>query len=156
MKKFLFPLIILMSCQKNLDILPDLTSDAKREFSVSDIVQPYQDRMFNTCLNEYILLTGSSRYSIKESFINGFYLDYIIEVDALGIGEISGMEFKGGGKSVGRVRINDSGDVKGKILYDIKYVSPGGNHMGYLQHANFILKNQEVKVEFNNETPTCE
>ena len=156
--------ILLVSCQKmNLkEELPqeDTIQSAqknKKEFFVSDITEPYADRIYNTCLNEYVYLTGTVNYYIKESFSNGYYLDYLITLKADGIGEFSGIQFHGGGKSDGRVRQNEDGtDVKGKVFYNIKYSSPGGNHMGYFQHAIFILKNNAIRVDFNNETPTCE
>ena len=160
MKLLLFIICItsLLSCQKSTDVLlPELTSNAKKYFFVSDVTETYQSRMFNTCLNEWVSLTGTVNYHIKESHENGYYLDYLITLKADGVGESSGIQFRGGGKSDGRVRQNEDGtDVKGKVSYSIKYSSAEGNHMGYYQQAKFILKDNVIKVEFNNETPTCE
>jgi len=147
-------LICLISCQNQLDVLPTTTSNAKRLYTVSDVTEPYADRMFNTCLNEYVYLAGVAHYYLKESFDNGYYIDYEITVNASGQSD-SGIQFKGGGKYSGRVRENE-GDIKGKVFYNITYHSLGGNKMGYYQHANFILKNDSIRVEFNYEIPTCE
>jgi hypothetical protein len=165
MKPLLFIAFImaLFSCKKDF-IKNDFETQSpleslktKKIFQVTERTEQYSDKLFNTCLNEYIELSGTVTYYIKESFSNGYYLDYIIDLDkVIGVGEISGVQFKGGGKSVGKVRVNEDGDVKGKVSYDVKYVSPGGNHMGFKQEAIFIQRGGEIKVEFNRITPTCE
>jgi hypothetical protein len=166
MKLLLFILCtaLLFSCKKELvkaDLITPLTAEStlriKKEYQVSERTEPYSDRMFNTCLNEYVYLNGTVTYYIKESFSEGYYLDYIIDLKATGLGEFSGIVFKGGGKSVGRVRSSEDGTaVKGTVQYNIRYNAPNGNKMGFVQRAKFILKDDVTRVEFDNITPTCE
>lgn len=163
----IFCITFLFACKKEAvktdfnDRIPEAAFNKnknKKEFHKSEQTEPYHDKIFNTCLNEYIDLKGTVTYFIKESFSNGYYLDYIIDLDKVtGVGEISGIKFKGGGKSVGRVRQSEDGlDVKGKVSYNVKYVSPGGNHMNFKQQAIFIQKGGDIKVEFNHTSATCE
>jgi hypothetical protein len=161
MKKIaLLPIIIcLFSCQKSTDVLlPELTSNAKKLYNITEVTEPYADRMWNTCLNEYIALSGTVTYLLKESIEGEYYIDYRIDLDkVIGVGEVSGIIFKGGGRIEGKVKMsNDGVDVKGSVYYNVRYTSPGGNKMNFTEHAILVENNNVVKVHFINQDATCE
>ncbi|MEO6327887.1 MAG: hypothetical protein ABIO55_03100 [Ginsengibacter sp.] len=162
---FILCFLILSSCKKEAvkthlsgSVQNETSLKNKKQFQISKSTDVYADKIFNTCLNEYVNLTGTVTYFTKESFDNGYYLNYTIDLKKVtGLGELSGIRFHGGGKIVGKVWQSEDGlNEKARVFYKVSYVSSGGNHMGFIQKATFIIKNGEVKVDFNNSSPTCE
>lgn len=119
MKKLLLllvPIMLVISCQKERTI-PDTPSIAvKHTIEQSELIMKnklkvlifdsvrtelYHHILFDTCSNENIILDGLETYSTIESHDgeNYFILYQIDFTDVVGVGEISGTIYHGGGRS---------------------------------------------------------
>lgn len=152
--------VMLFSCSKvNLnDELPSTQSFAKKDKGkTSKYEEPYNAVVFDSCRNENVVLTGTETYSLTESTENGFYINYEIDLERVtGVGEISGITYKGGGKILGVVTVNEDGsDVKGTDTYKVKYNGDNGAKLIFTQKVKFIMKNNVIKCEFNNINDAC-
>ena len=131
-----------------------IASVNKKSYAYSTVTEPYNGNYFDSCRKENISLTGTVTYTIKESFYNGYYLSYDIDLKATGIGEISGSVFRGGIKQMATVK-DEGASVKATINYKLKFVSAGGEQLTFTQIVKFISIDGETKLFFNNISDSC-
>jgi len=160
-KNLLFGLLILSfsSCTKNSSDKTTATEIAasvnKKSFSHSTITDVYNGNYFDSCRQENVILTGTVTYTIKESFYNGYYLSYDIDLKATGTGERSGKTFRGGIKQVATVKEDLLGNTRSKINYKLKFTSDGGEQITFTQIVRFVPIDGETKLFFNNVSDSC-
>ena len=131
-----------------------IASVNKKNYTYSTETEPYSGNYFDNCRKENISLTGTVTYTIKESFYDGYYLSYDIDLKATGIGEISGSVFHGGIKQMATVKAAN-GSVKSTINYKLKFVSDRGEQITFTQIVKFISIDGETKLFFNNISDSC-
>ena len=160
-KNLLLGLVILAfsSCTKNSSDKTTATEIAasvnKKSFSHSTITDVYNGNYFDSCRQENVILTGTVTYTIKESFYNGYYLSYDIDLKATGTGERSGKTFRGGIKQVATVKEDLLGNTRSKINYKLKFTSDGGEQITFTQIVRFVRIDGETKLFFNNVSDSC-
>ena len=160
-KNLLFGLLILSfsSCTKNLSDKVTATeipaSVSKKSFSHSTITDVYSGNYFDSCRQENIILAGTVTYRIKESFYNGYYLSYDINLKATGTGERSGETFRGGIKQVATVKEDLLGNTRSMINYRLKFTSDSGEQINFTQIVRFVLIDGETKLFLNNISDSC-
>ncbi len=165
MKTLLFALIITcISCQKQTDVLnPKLTSEAtlsSNKIITTDVktTVDYNTRIYNECNSEFVQLTGLADVSILETYSDKRYtINYSINLLKItGIGETSGLEYKGGGKIDAKVKSSlTSAKSNGTFIYKTKFMAEG-TKLSFTQHAHYVeTANGVIKVEFNNISDTC-
>lgn len=159
MKKLFLPLAllsVLISCKKE-DVVPKQTNEiafnAERHTVTTTISsEPYNGVIFDSCTNENIHLSGVETY--KTSTYNdstAYFIRYEIDLTGIvGVGEISGAIYSGGGKIVDVTRTNiDGSNVLGSVRMRIVYKSDK-DKVVFKQKALFIQIHNEIKVQFDS------
>ena len=166
-KNLLFGLLVLSVCSctksfsdnttapETLTSVNKKTSVSKKNYARSKITERYSGNYFDSCRQENIILTGTVTYTTKESFSNGYYLTYNIELKATGIGERTGKSFHGGIKQKATVKTNVEGDTRSIINYKLRFISKSGEHITFTQIARFVSMNGQTKVSFDNISDSC-
>ena len=129
----------------------------KKALKTTVTIEAYNSTVHDSCRNENIKLTGQAEYKLIESFENGYYINYEIKLEKVtGIGEKTGTLYKGGGKIVGIAKLNaDFSNNMAKVTYKVKYTGNNGNLITINENARFVMKNNIIKIEFNNSFYTC-
>ena len=162
MKKNLLMGLVFLSltaCTKKLSdktTTPEtIASISRKNYTYSTVTEPYSGNYFDSCRKENIILTGTVTYTIKQSIdTSSFYLSYSIDLNATGVGEISGTVFRGGIRQMATVKA-ENGNVKATINYKLKFVSDGGEQINFTQLVKFVFVDGETKLFFNNISDSC-
>jgi len=160
-KNLLVGLVILSvsSCTKSLSDKTTLgeiaASTDKKVYSQSTITDEYRGSYFDSCRKENIILTGTVTYTIKESFYNGYYLSYDIDLKATGTGEQSGVAFHGGIKQKATVKTDLEGNTRSHVNYKLRFTADSGEQITFTELVRFVFKNGETKLFFDNISDSC-
>jgi hypothetical protein len=170
MKKILHGLfaLLLLSCEKSISLNSDSTepqdlqvTSLNKPRSVTTGVITYDSWVVNLCHPENVHLMGSAPYSIKtfDEPDTRYYIDYRINLnDVYGVGQTSGLLYKGNGFIDGRVQLSrnpSSARVEGKDTYKLRLIA-GSNQMLIKEDAHFIQNsNGSIKVEVASSVYDC-
>ncbi len=119
---------------------------------------PYNSRIFNSCTQEWITLTGEVTYSIKEMKSDDrYFIMYDINLSKItGVGDKSGAVYKGGGHIKDKVIASyKNNHVVGNNKYNVKYKA-ANTSITVTQHAHYVSSKDDTKVTFNDEVESCE
>ncbi len=140
--------------QSNKD--SNLTNDNSTRTNTSETTA-YNSRIYNACAKEWVTLKGTVTYSIKEMRSDDrYFIMYDIDLSKItGVGETSGTLYKGGGHIKDKVAASyKNNHVVGNNMYKVKYRAPKTS-ITISEHAHIVIKDDDVKVEFNDQVETC-
>jgi hypothetical protein len=159
---------VLLSCQKEISLSND--SDQLQEMQKASITQEsnatkgvliFDEWLVNTCYPENVHLSGNAPYSIREFYGTDkrYYIDYRIDFNNVsGVGQTSGLTYKGTGFTDGRVNASldtSSQRVEGKYTYKLRLIA-GSNKMLIREDAHFIQNsNGIVEIDVRSSSYPC-
>jgi hypothetical protein len=160
--------LLLLSCEKSISLNSDSTepqdlqaTSLNKPRSVTTGVITYDSWVVNLCHPEKVHLIGNAPYSIKtfDEPDTRYYIDYRISLnDVYGVGQTSGLLYKGNGLIDGRVQLSrnpSSARVEGKDTYKLRLIT-GSNQMLIKEDAHFIQNsNGSIKVEVASSVYDC-
>jgi hypothetical protein len=159
--------LVLLSCKKEINLSSNSTYPEEQQASITQEskttrgVLIFDERVVNTCYPEYVHLFGNAPYSIKtlQDPYKRYYIDYRIDFNNIsGVGETSGLTYKGTGFTDGRVNASldsSSGRVEGKYTYKLRLVA-GPNQMLIREDAHFVQNsNGIVKIDVQSSSFPC-
>lgn len=130
----------------------------KAKPTVEKYTMEYTSRIYNECVPEYVNLTGTVTYSIRQTQTdNRYFILYRIDLRQItGEGEKSGEKYKGGGVIMDKVNANyRANHTEGSDHYKVRYRSPS-SQLVFNQNAHFVVANGEQKVSFNDVDDHCD
>ena len=131
--------------------LATVNSDAAQFSATTNSVvkENYAAVIFDSCRSENVNLNGLVTYTIKESYDKGYSLSYIIDLTkVIGVGENTGIIWRGGGKITGVTSQSVNGlNAKGRYTYRVTYSSQGGKKLSFNELGRFIQVNNVIKKE---------